>query len=51
VAFDQFYLDGSDLRKLPLIERKAQLKKIVQGTDVQFSETFEIDGAEMFVHA
>ncbi len=45
------YLDGHDLRKLPLIERKAQLKKIVAGTDVQFSESFEVDGREMFAHA
>ena len=27
------------------------LQKIVDGTDVQFSESFEIDGAEMFSHA
>jgi bifunctional non-homologous end joining protein LigD len=51
VAFDLLYLNGYDLRSLPLIERKAQLKKIVEGTDVRFSETFEIDGAEMFAHA
>jgi bifunctional non-homologous end joining protein LigD len=51
VAFDLLYLNGYDLRRLPLIERKAQLKKIIDGTDVQFSETFEIDGAEMFAHA
>jgi bifunctional non-homologous end joining protein LigD len=51
VAFDLLYLNGYDLRKLPLIERKAQLKKIIADTDVQFSETFEIDGREMFAHA
>jgi bifunctional non-homologous end joining protein LigD len=51
VAFDLLYLNGYDLRKLPLIERKAQLKKIIAGTDVQLSETFEVDGAEMFAHA
>jgi bifunctional non-homologous end joining protein LigD len=51
VTYDLLYLNGYDLRKLPLIERKAQLKKIIDGTDVQFSETFEIDGAEMFQHA
>jgi ATP-dependent DNA ligase len=27
VAFDLLYLNGHDLRKLPLIERKARLKK------------------------
>jgi bifunctional non-homologous end joining protein LigD len=50
-AFDLFYLNGNDLRKLPLNERKAQLRKIIQHTDVQFSDSFEIDGAEMLAHA
>jgi hypothetical protein len=43
VAFDLLYLNGYDLRQLPLIERKAHLKKIINGTDVQFSESFEVD--------
>jgi bifunctional non-homologous end joining protein LigD len=51
VAFDLFYLNGHDLRKLPLVERKAQLKKVIQHTDIQFSESFEIDGAKVFAHA
>jgi bifunctional non-homologous end joining protein LigD len=51
VAFDLLYLDGRDLRRLPVRQRKAALKKIVAGTDVQFSESFEIEGAEMFAHA
>jgi DNA polymerase LigD, ligase domain len=51
VAFDLLYLNGEDLRKLPLIERKAHLKKIIQHTDIQFSESFEIDGGDMFAHA
>src|SRR5246127_4308801 len=51
VAFDLLYLNGYDLRKLPLIERKALLKKIIAETDVQFSESFEVDGREMFKHA
>jgi bifunctional non-homologous end joining protein LigD len=51
VAFDLLYLDGRDLRHLPLFERKAQLKRLVAGTEVQFSESFEIDGREMFDHA
>ncbi|WP_315740088.1 non-homologous end-joining DNA ligase [Bradyrhizobium sp. SZCCHNR1093] len=51
VAFDLLYLNGSNLLQLPLFERKAQLKKLVAGTDVQFSESFEIDGHEMFSHA
>lgn len=51
VAFDLLYLNGRDLRKLPLFQRKSELKKIVAGTDVQLSESFEIDGREMFAHA
>lgn len=50
-AFDLLYLNGYDLRKLPLIERKALLKRIIADTDVQFSESFEMDGREMFKHA
>ncbi len=51
VAFDLIYLNGRDLRRLPLFQRKAELRKIVAGTDVQFSESFEIDGQAMFAHA
>ena len=48
VAFDLLYLNGRDLRGLPLHERKAALKKIIADTDVQFSESFEVDGREMY---
>jgi bifunctional non-homologous end joining protein LigD len=51
VAFDLLYLNGYDLRKLPLVERRGHLKKIIAGTDLQFSESFEVDGPEMFAHA
>ena len=51
VAFDLLYLNGRDIRKLPLFQRKAELKKILTGTDIQFSESFAIDGREMFAHA
>jgi len=51
VAFDLLYLNGYDLRKLPLFERRALLKKIIGKTDIQFSESFEIDGGEMYKHA
>jgi bifunctional non-homologous end joining protein LigD len=51
VAFDLHYLNGYDLRKVPLFERKALLKKIISKTDIQFSESFEIDGREMYKHA
>ncbi len=43
VAFDLLYLNGHDLRKLPLFERKALLKKIIDKTDIQFSESFDVD--------
>jgi bifunctional non-homologous end joining protein LigD len=39
VAFDLLYLNGRDIRKLPLIQRKAELKKILAGTDVRFAAT------------
>ncbi|MGY3445511.1 non-homologous end-joining DNA ligase [Bradyrhizobium sp. USDA 4473] len=51
VAFDLLYLNGRDLRKLPLKERKAVLKKLIAGTNIQFSESFEVDGPKMFAHA
>jgi bifunctional non-homologous end joining protein LigD len=51
VAFDLLYLNGYDLQKLPLIERKAQLKKIIADTDIQFSENFEVDGSEIYALA
>ncbi|MDA9479654.1 DNA ligase [Bradyrhizobium sp. CCBAU 65884] len=51
VAFDLLYLNGRDLRKLPLLRRKTELKKIIAGTEIQFSESFEIEGADMFAHA
>jgi bifunctional non-homologous end joining protein LigD len=51
VAFDLLYLNGYDLRNLPLFERKALLKKLLDGTDVQFSESFEMDGPAIYEHA
>jgi bifunctional non-homologous end joining protein LigD len=51
VAFDLLYLNGHDLRKLPLFERKALLHKIIVETDIRFSESFEVDGQEMYKHA
>jgi bifunctional non-homologous end joining protein LigD len=51
VAFDLLYLNDHDLRKLPLVERKVLLKEIIAETDIQFSESFELDGAEMYDHA
>jgi bifunctional non-homologous end joining protein LigD len=48
VAFDLLYLNGQDLRKLPLTTRKAALKKLLDGTDVQFSESFTVDGPTIY---
>lgn len=51
VAFDLLYLNGRDLRKLPLLERKAVLKKLIAKSAIQFSESFELGGQEMYRHA
>src|SRR5664279_1259554 len=51
VAFDLLYLNGYDLRRLPLFQRKGLLKKLTDGTDIQLSESFELDGQEVFKHA
>ena len=50
-AFDLLYLNGRDLKQLPLHQRKAMLKSVVADTDIQFSESFEVDGPDMFKHA
>lgn len=51
-AFDLLFLDGTDLRRLPLGERKARLKSLVRRkpsiTDV---DHLEGDGATIFEHA
>ena len=50
-VFDILHLGGHDLRALPLIERRAKLKKLVgeEGTGaLQFSEEFIGDGAALF---
>ena len=50
-AFDLLHLDGKDLRDRPLIERRAELKKLL-GVDrtspLQFSEEFVGDPAAFF---
>ena len=51
MAFDLLYLNGFDLRKLPLLARKAQLKQIVGDSDIQFSDSFEMDRKKMLAHA
>jgi hypothetical protein len=34
-----------------ILSAKAHLKKLLEKTEIQFSENFEIDGKEMFAHA
>jgi bifunctional non-homologous end joining protein LigD len=50
-AFDLLYLNGFDVRKATLFERKALLRKTIANTDILFSEGFETDGAAMFKQA
>ena len=50
IAFDLLYLTGYDLRKLPLIERKSHLKRLIEKTATQFSDHFDVDGPELFAH-
>ncbi|WP_060586363.1 non-homologous end-joining DNA ligase [Ensifer sp. ENS07] len=49
-AFDLLYLDGRDLRSLPLSERRQLLEPIVAGRTgaIRFSEEVDADGAEFF---
>jgi ATP dependent DNA ligase-like protein len=44
VGFDLLYLNGYDLRKLPLMHRKALLKKLIAKTPIQFSESAASSG-------
>ena len=51
-AFDLLYLDGFDLRAVPLVERKRLLKPLVSDAGpVRYSEHFDTDGAVMLVNA
>lgn len=49
-AFDLLYLDGQDLRMMPLVERRQLLEPIVSGRTgaIRFSEEVHADGAEFF---
>ena len=51
MAFDLLYLNGRDIRKLPLFSARPNSRRSSTGTDIQFSESFAIDGREMFAHA
>src|SRR6185369_1921995 len=55
-AFDLLYLDGADLRPLPLIERKAKLKELLERlprseTTLRYSEHSQGAGARFFAEA
>lgn len=49
-AFDLLYLDGRDLRRLPLRERRGLLEPIVAGRNgiIRLSEEVEADGEDFF---
>jgi len=49
IAFDLLYLDGKDLRPLPLIERKEELARLIQRLrNVRFSEHVVGEGMAFF---
>ncbi len=49
-AFDVLYLDGVDLRELPLVERKKRLKKVVPDppSHLLYLDHIEAQGEELF---
>ena len=53
VAFDLLELDGDDVRRQPLLDRKARLAKLVAKVrdGIEFNEHIEGDGAVIFQHA
>ncbi len=53
VAFDLLHLDGKDIQRLPLIERRAALWKLVQPAEgrIQYSHHIEGHGSAFFRHA
>ena len=51
-AFDLLYLDGRDLRAVPLIERKKLLKDILQADEtIRYSEHFATSGVDLLAAA
>jgi bifunctional non-homologous end joining protein LigD len=50
-AFDLLHLNGQDLRKAPLMERRAALRKLIKPdprSAIQFSDHVDCDGARFF---
>jgi bifunctional non-homologous end joining protein LigD len=52
-AFDLIYLNGRDLRRQPLIKRKAALQKLLAGAPeaLLYAEHLEVEGRAVFEHA
>ena len=52
-AFDLLWFNGEDLRRLPLVKRKARLKQLLKKADpvISFAEALEGDGPEIYRHA
>jgi bifunctional non-homologous end joining protein LigD len=53
-AFDLLHLDGKDVRREPLEERRARLQALLKPdplTGIQFSEAIEGDGRAIFAEA
>jgi bifunctional non-homologous end joining protein LigD len=54
-VFDLLHLDGEDLSRQPLIERKAALKELLDQTgdsgSIRYSEHFTADGSEVWAQA
>lgn len=53
IAFDLIHLDGQDLRKQPLCDRREALRSLVSSAPppILFSDHIEISGTEFFKHA
>jgi bifunctional non-homologous end joining protein LigD len=47
-AFDLLWLDGEDLRDRPLVERKAILKGLVDGTSILYLDHIQEQGVALF---
>jgi bifunctional non-homologous end joining protein LigD len=51
IAFDLVWLDGEDLRSLPLIERKKKLRKLIERSECSemlYAQHVERDGKLRF---
>jgi bifunctional non-homologous end joining protein LigD len=53
IAFDLIELDGQDLRRMPIEQRKRKMAKLVRGPypGIVLNEVFEGDGDVLFAHA